>query len=78
VFCLNKDEFLEMAEAYKKAPCPVCKSPNLKYKGYTFVDGDMSGQLKMNSIDVITSLIYMYTILEIVKFYKKKVQPLDC
>lgn len=48
MFCLNKEEFLEMAEAYKKAPCPVCQSSNLIYSGYTFKDGDMAGQLQMS------------------------------
>lgn len=42
---MNKDEFLEVAKAYKKLPCPVCQTQTLIYTGYTFIDGDMAGQL---------------------------------
>ena len=48
MFYLNQEEFLEMAEVYKKACCPLCDEPNLIYKGYTFFDGDMAGQLHMD------------------------------
>lgn len=48
MFYLSLEEFLNMAETYKEAPCPNCKSPILNYVGYTFIEGDMSGQLHMD------------------------------
>ena len=45
---MYRNEFLEMAEVYKEAHCPVCETPNLIYKGYTFVDGSMAGQLHLD------------------------------
>ena len=45
---MNHEEFLEMAEVYKQAPCPVCEESNLIYRGYTFTDGSMAGQLHMD------------------------------
>lgn len=45
---MNHEEFLEMAEVYKVAPCPLCDEPNLIYRGYTFIDGSMAGKLHMD------------------------------